>query len=234
MKECLFMPIPSSLSSKVKYPLNFSFSNSDYVQFNDIVKFLEEISEFEEPKVTLEQYSLPNEIIAFILLISKNELFNRNIVDLGCGTGRLSLPMAKFFSKRVLGVDSDISVVIQMLKAMKRLKVRTDVLISPVEFIETDNWGRMFPITIMNPPFGTKRRGIDQVFLKKALIFSDVVLSIHKSSKASRKLWKDIATSFNKKATILATFEFDIMRSFYFHKQEKHAVEVDLIIFSEF
>lgn len=227
------MPIPPSLSSKIKQPGDFSFSDSDYRIFKNIVCFLEEINDFNEPKVKLEQYSLSNEIIAFILLISKYDLINRNVVDFGCGTGRLTLPIHKFFSKRVLGVDSDISVGNQFLENMKKVNVRTDLLISSVEFIEVKKWRKMSPTTIMNPPFGTKRRGIDQVFLKKALKFSNVVLSVHKSSKSSRRLWKDIATSFNKKVKILATFEFSIKRTFLFHTQNEYSVEVDLLRFSE-
>ncbi len=226
------MPIPPSLNSKIKFPRNYSFNNSDYLLYQEIVNFLEEISEFNQPKVKLEQYSLPNEIIAFVLLISKKDLINRNVVDLGCGTGRLSLPIVKFFSKRVLGVDSDVFSTKQMFKAMKKVKLRADILISSVEFIETNNWRKLFLTTVMNPPFGTKRRGIDQVFLKKALLFSDTVISIHKSSKESRRLWKNMATSFNKKLSILATFEFDIKRTFQFHTQDKYSVEVDLLHFS--
>ena len=227
------MPIPSSLSSQIKYPLDFSFSDPDFNKFKEIVQFLEKICDFNEPRAELEQYSLPNEIIAFILLISKSDLINRNVVDFGCGTGRLSLPIAKFFSKSVLGIDADISVCKQFLENVKKTKVRTDLLISSVEFIEVNNWKKLSPTTIMNPPFGTKRRGIDQVFLKKALKFSNVVLSVHKSSNSSRRLWKDIATSFNKKFQILATFGFSIKRTFLFQTRDRHSVEVDLLRFSE-
>ncbi len=213
------------------YPSAIDFSKSDWKLFYDIKLLLEKINIFHDPKIYLEQYSLPSDLISYILILTKKDLSNKNVVDLGCGTGRFSLPISKFFSDRVLGVDNDFSVLENLLWNMNKLQLRVDLLQSSIEFVESSNWRNMFQTTIMNPPFGTQRRGIDQVFLRKSLIYSEVVLSIHKSSKRSRKLWKQIASSFNKKAELLTTVEFSLPRTFSFHTRNQHKVKVDLFRF---
>ena len=189
------------------------------------------IDSFANPKISLEQYSLPNDLIAFLLILTQKDLYHKKVVDFGCGTGRFSLPIKKFFCDRVLGVDSDPTVINQLQATMKSLGMRIDILNSFIEFLEPSNWSSIFETTIMNPPFGTQRRGIDQVFLKKALEFSDTVLSIHKSNQESRKIWKRNASLYSKEMEVLATIDFPLEKTFFFHRDEKRDVKIDLIRF---
>ncbi len=223
------MQFPLKTSFKIHNSLNFDFSNKDIELFIEITNFVKKINTFVNPKISLEQYSLPNDLIAFILILTQNDLYRRNIVDFGCGTGRFSLPIAKFFANRVLGVDSDPHVIDQLQISIKLLKTRIDILNSFIEFLEPYNWSSIFQTTIMNPPFGTQRRGIDQVFLRKALKFSEVVLSMHKANAESRRVWKRIARLHSKKIEILATVEFSLDKTFFFHRSEKHDVKIDII-----
>ena len=227
------MQFPLKTSFKVHNSLNLDFSEKDIELFVEITKFVKKIDTFSNPKISLEQYSLPDDLIAFILILAKKDLYGRNVVDLGCGTGRFSLPIAKFFSDRVLGVDSDPRVLNQLQVSINSLETKIDVLNSFIEFLEPSNWSSMFHTTIMNPPFGTQRRRIDQVFLRKALKFSEIVLSIHKSNAESRRVWKRIATLHSKEIEVLATIDFPLDKTFFFHRNEKHEVKIDLIrIFS--
>jgi len=222
----------NKLQFVVHYPKNMDFSKSDWVLFNEIKAFVEEIESFKSPKISSEQYSLPSGLISFILILTRNDLINNNVVDLGCGTGRFTLPISKFFSKRVIGVDNDFSVLNQLRTNMNKLHLHVDLLNTSIEFIEASKWKQIFQTTIMNPPFGTQRRGIDQVFLRKSLTYSNVVLSLHKTSKMSQNLWKRIALSYEKRSKLLATVEFSIPRIFKFHTHDKHSVKVDLVRFS--
>jgi predicted RNA methylase len=156
-------------------------------------------------------------------------LLKKSVVDLGCGTGRFTLPIAKFFANFVLGVDSDFSVIDQLKTLKDQHKLNVNLLNTSIEFLEPFQWSKSFQTAIMNPPFGTRRRGIDQVFLKKALAFSQVVLSIHKTSSKSREIWNRLAEIYLKKAEVLATFEFPILKTFQFHRKEQHYVMIDLI-----
>ncbi len=223
---------PKNLQFKLIYPQNLSFSKRDYLFFNRIKTFVEQIETFKSPKILSEQYSLPSDLISFILVLSKTDLTDRNITDLGCGTGRFTLPISKFFQGRVIGVDNDFSAIEHLRVNMKKLHLHVDLLTSAIEFVEATNWKKIFQTTIMNPPFGTQRKGIDQVFLRKALTYSEVVLSLHKTSDKSRNLWKRIASSYRKRSEILATVEFPLQRTFKFHTRNQHNVKVDLIRFS--
>jgi putative methylase len=227
------MQFPLKTSFRIHDSLNFNFSDKDIDLFIEITDFVKKIDTFGNPDISLEQYSLPDDLIAFLLILSKKDLYRKNVVDLGCGTGRFSLPIAKYFSDRVLAVDSDPRAINQLQISMKSLGTRVDILNSFIEFLETNNWSNKFHTTIMNPPFGTQRRGIDQVFLRKALKFSRIVLSIHKSNAESRRIWKRIATLHSKEIEVLATIDFPLERTFFFHRNEKHEVKIDLIrIFS--
>jgi len=223
------MQFPLKTSFKVHDSLNFDFSDKDIELFIEITDFVKKIETFSNPKISLEQYSLPNDLIAFLLILTQKDLYHRNVVDFGCGTGRFSLPIAKYFSDRVLGVDSDPHGINQLQVSMKSLGTRIDILNSFIEFLEPSSWSSMFQTTIMNPPFGTQRRRIDQVFLRKALKFSEIVLSIHKSNTESRRVWEKIAILHSKKIEILATIDFSLDKTFFFHRNEKHRVKIDLI-----
>ncbi|PWI49150.1 hypothetical protein CEE45_03140 [Candidatus Heimdallarchaeota archaeon B3_Heim] len=226
------MSFPEKRQFVLHYPKKMNLLRSEHVLFNEIKSLVNNIEPFKNPKIGLEQYSLPSDLIAFILILTRKNLINNNIVDLGCGTGRFTLPISKFFSERVIGVDSDFSVLNQLRSAMNKLHLHVDLLNTSIEFVEPSNWKNLFQTTIMNPPFGTQRRGIDQVFLRKSLSYSEVVISLHKTSTKSRNLWKRIASSYNKRSTILATIEFSVLRTFKFHRHDQHNVKVDLIRFS--
>ncbi len=163
------MSFPFNTGFKILNSGIISFSENDQALFHEINDFIKTIPTFKTPKVLLEQYSLPSDLISFILVITKGDLMNKNVVDLGCGTGRFTLPIAKYFTQRVFGVDSDIAVINQLQKSINKYILNVDLLNASVEFLEPFQWNILFQTTIMNPPFGTKRRGIDQAFLKKLL-----------------------------------------------------------------
>ncbi len=212
-------------------PKNFLLTNDKQILFTQLLTYVKEIQSFSEPQIFREQYSLPNDLIAFILTLISEDLLNKNVIDFGCGTGRLTIPISKFFAARVLGVDIDYKSVKSINIWKEKEKLLIDLLITPIEFLELDNWSKMFDITVMNPPFGTKRRRIDVIFLEKALIGSKTVISIHKSNNSTRKLLKSIGNEYGKENEILATISFPIPALFPYHRKTKHFVTVDLLKF---
>jgi predicted RNA methylase len=219
--------IPKS-SYRVITPKTVLWSFEQIELYKTIITYIDQIDSFRSPKVELEQYSLPSDLIAFILILSANDLFGKNVVDLGCGTGRFSLPIKHFFSNRVLGVDIDPDAMKHLVQLQKRNKLAIDLLITSIEFSEPIMWGRRYETTLMNPPFGTKRRKIDMVFLRQALKFSKVIISIHKSNPKTRKLIKNLGNENGKNTSILATIEFPMFTSLKFHRKPKHSVRADL------
>ena len=82
----------------------------------------------------------------------------------------------------------------------------------------------------MNPPFGTRKEGMDWLFLETALRNSDVVYSLHKTS-TRRYLLEKAAREFNCKSEVIAEMKFDIPKSYKFHKKDSVDVAVDLLRF---
>ncbi|DBB01542.1 TPA: hypothetical protein ACH3X1_000191 [Trebouxia sp. C0004] len=84
-------------------------------------------------------------------------------------------------------------------------------------------------VVIMNPPFGTRRKGADLEFLRAAFqISKGSVYSLHKSS--TRQYIEKIAMQQlkAKSAEVLAQLRYDLPPTFAFHKQKSRDIEVDL------
>jgi putative methylase len=216
-------------SYRLNKPQEIILTKEEIRTYNEITSFVKQIDEFIVPKVHLEQYSLPCDLIALILLLSEKDLMKKNVVDLGCGTGRLTLPVKKFYASTVLGVEIDSKSVKVLTDFIKLYKLDVELLITAIEFLEPDNWKKKYETTIMNPPFGTKRRKIDFIFLEQALKYSNTVISIHKSNSRTRKLIEKLGSENGKEMIIIATVEFPIYPSFKFHRKKEHFVCIDII-----
>jgi predicted RNA methylase len=216
-------------SYRVLRPKKFGWRSDQFDLYMKILTYLDDIEAFQLPQSHLEQYTLPSDLIAFILVVIANDLVKQNVIDLGCGTGRFTLPIIKFFSNRVLGIDIDISALEYLVKIRQKNNLFIDLLCTSIEFSENNKWGEKFQITFMNPPFGTKRRNIDMVFLKKALEYSKTVITIHKSNPTTQRLIKRLGARYDKTFTILATIVFSLPPSIWFHRKKEHLVTIDLI-----
>jgi putative methylase len=223
------MPSIPKPSYRLIKPQKILLSSRELDLYNEIASFVDKIDGFISPKVHLEQYSLPSDLIALILILSSKDLIGNNIVDLGCGTGRFTLPIKKFFANKVLGVDIDLNAVKYLIESQKWSNLELDLLITAIEFLEPEKWKSKYYNTITNPPFGTKRRKLDIVFLKQALKYSQTVLSIHKSNSRTRGLIKNLGNQYNKELTILATVEFSLPPSLQFHRKREYFICVDVI-----
>jgi putative methylase len=213
---------------RLLFPRTINWTKNELNLYNQIFDYVKTINSFYKGKIRLEQYTLPSQLIAFLLVHIAKDLMNQRIVEFGSGTGRISLPLLKFLSPHLLCVDVDSETMHGLKRLLNTEGLKAELLISAIEFLETYSWKDAFEVTIMNPPFGTKRRGIDIVFLEKALIFSKKVISIHKSNRKSRKLIERISQNHNKSCEILATLEIPIPPLFLFHRKKNHFVCVDV------
>ncbi|UCE13784.1 MAG: methyltransferase [Candidatus Heimdallarchaeota archaeon] len=222
------LEIPTS-NFKIISPKILKWSIEQVSLYKKIISFVDRIDSFKSPRVQLEQYSFPSDMIAFILIMASDDITGQNVVDLGCGTGKFTLPLQKFFSNRILGVDIDPIAINTLRKLGKQENLIIDLLITSVEFLEPNNWRKKYHTTLMNPPFGTKRRKIDFVFLKQALRYSQTVISIHKSNPKSWNLINSLGSQHGKKVKILATVTYPLFPSFPFHTKKRHLINVDII-----
>lgn len=79
---------------------------------------------------------------------------------------------------------------------------------------------------IMNPPFGTRVKGVDMLFVKRALdLCTGAVYSLHKTSTRGHIAKK--AAEWGVDGEVLAEMRFDIPKMYKFHKKKSADVEVD-------
>jgi len=167
---------------------------------------------------------------------------SRTVCDLGCGTGMLTKSSLLAGASYVLGIDIDS----QALSVARANCVPDsegsedgddgddgDADSGAVDFLCADvaTWtrgkSRKFDFAVLNPPFGTKRRGIDMFFLCAALNMARIaVYSMHKSS--TREF---IATRFDKygvQGEVMAEMKFELPKTYAFQKCKSIDVSVDL------
>ena len=191
---------------------------------------LEKISSHPKPKFWLEQYTIPSWTAAEMLSIASdfyNGINDKNIVDLGCGTGRLSIGSCILGAKKVLAIDIDPLAIKTAKKNANLLKVQKKIswINSDINVVQG-----VFDTAIMNPPFGTKTKHADSKFLLKALSIAKVTISLHK--RTTRNYLMKFIERKSGKIDGLYEMDFKIPKTYEFHSKKNYIVNVDLYIIS--
>ena len=154
----------------------------------DLERFLSEIAINPSPNASMEQYTISERVAADMLYLAayaNGDVIGKNVLDLGCGTGRLALGASFLGAKNVVGVDVDkAAVAIAFENAeTKGLKANTDWVAGDVDAV----FG-VFDTVLQNPPFGVQKRGADRKFLEKALEAGCSVYSLHNHPRMDEQL----------------------------------------------
>lgn len=199
------------------------------MKLRELESHLGHVSTFSTPVIELEQYPTSAHLAAQILHVasSHEDIFDRSVLDLGCGGGILGVGACLLGSPHVTGVDIDTGALAIATANASALDVGDSI-----EFVHADvgTFSPLIPThdtVLMNPPFGTKRRGIDICFLQVAIEHAyGAVYSLHKSS--TREFIASKARSWGAEAAVLAELRFDIPAMYAFHKSASVDVAVDL------
>ena len=182
----------------------------------DLEMILGSICPHSHPDILLEQYSITPEIASEILYIAGcifDDIDGKKVLDLGCGTGRLSIGASIIGAKDVVGIDIDQLAIFQAKKNQKNVNVpKIQWIISDIMTIR----GK-FDTVIQNPPFGVKRKGADRRFIKKALEVAEVIYSLHNSCPKNRAFIKRFVKQHGGRISDLFQLEFRIPWTFPFH-----------------
>jgi len=194
----------------------------------DLEKAISEVKPHPEPKAYLEQYTIPPEAAAQILYIAAytyDDIIDKTILDLGCGTGRLAIGAVLVGADEAFGVDIDrVAVRTAHNNAEKTgVKEKTNWVLADINAIRGS-----FDTVLQNPPFGVQRKGADRKFLEKSLELGHRVYSLHKSGKSNREFIKRFIEKRGGKVTGVFPMEIEIPRLFKFHTKRKHRVKTDL------
>lgn len=150
---------------------------------------LSQLEQHPNPDPKLEQYTLTGETAAELLHFASqlDGIKNRNICDLGCGTGIITAGALILGANLVIGVDID-KKALQIARKNLGTIVNTwnlgsldRVLLTRADINHLNITDQAVDLVLQNPPFGVQRRGADMLFLKKAIQIAPVVYSIHKA-----------------------------------------------------
>jgi putative methylase len=187
---------------------------------------LSQLAPSPKPKLKWEGYTLDSEAAAEMVYVASwenDDVLGKTIVDLGCGSGILGIAAALIGAEWVVGVDIDKEAVKIAKMNAEKLNVIVDLAIGDIECVRGP-----FKTALMNPPFGTRKKGADVQFLKKALEISDVAYSLHKQSDKVRDYLKRKVPKIGGKIDQIRGMKIVINRTYSFHKKRKYPVNVDL------
>jgi putative methylase len=178
---------------------------------------LQKVPPHPSPSPELEQYMTPAHVAAEMLYIAfgHGDIEGKRVLDLGCGTGILTIGAALLGAKEVAGVDVDEeSVRLAHRMVVERSLENVDLMVLDISEFEDKG-----DCVIMNPPFGCQTRHADMPFFEKALKLCPTVYSLHLTETEDhiRKMAKEL----NGEITFERRFTYDIKHLFDFHRKER-------------
>lgn len=200
------------------------------MKLKQLESLLGDLQQFSQPKIELEQYPTGPHIASRMLYTAENsfgDVSNKVVADFGCGCGTLGVAAAILSAEHVVGIDVDPeSLEIASLNA-EELELCMDFIQSNVMDLE---WrGQIVDTVVMNPPFGTRKKGVDMNFLQVALkVSSQAVYSLHKTTTrdhVKRVAMKDFNAA---SAEVLCELRYDVPKLYKFHKKKEVDIAVDL------
>ncbi|XP_009607552.1 uncharacterized protein LOC107797895 isoform X4 [Nicotiana tabacum] len=170
------------------------------------------LEQFSSPKIELEQYPTGAHIASRMLYTADNSFEDVNskvVADFGCGCGTLGLAAGLLGAGSVIGLDIDI-------ESLEIASANADEL----EVVET---------VVMNPPFGTRRKGADMEFLSAAMkVASQAVYSLHKTTTREHVKRAALREYNARTAEVICELRYDVPQLYKFHKKKEVDIAVDL------
>lgn len=205
----------------------------------ELISIIQSTESFTKPRVDLEQYcidALSAVDITFFAGFEYNDIKNKFIVDLGSGTGRLSIASAYLKANSVLSIDIDFNALNTLKKNIYSLGLEDIIFplctnVENLEFSKKHLFNNLKVTTIMNPPFGVKKRTADRIFLEKAFSFSNVVYSIHLAGEKTFRFISKFAERFNWHIDNYFPHNMILERSFQFHTKKAKNIDVNVFRF---
>lgn len=187
---------------------------------------LEKVAGFSSPMAHLEQYPTPAPLAARLLFhaAQNGDITDKNICDLGCGTGILTIGAALLGAEKVTGIDID-------EKAIEIARLNAEKFAVPASFLQAEitsstNIPGEWDTIIMNPPFGAQVLHADRVFIDCAISTGNGIYMI-----ANTGSIPFVRSYVKGRAVIMETIvaELPIRHSYHFHRKEVRNIRVEII-----
>lgn len=199
--------------------------------FSNFLSFFNSITtSFPNPNFFLEQYSTSLDILEAYFDLYPSES-DATILDLGIGTGILSFLASIKGAKRIIGIDIDRKVLqVARLNAQQLHLTHLNLIHSAVEFFNFTSFTNRVNGIIMNPPFGTKRKFLDFVFLKRAMQTKAWILTLHKSNNESDKKLLELCNTNNYMIGSKKNLTYNLPNTHKTHTLQWYPVKVTLYL----
>lgn len=189
---------------------------------------LQRLAGFTRPQAALEQYQTPAPLAARLLYhaLMKGDIEGKTVLDLGCGTGILTIGAALLGAASVTGVDID-------ERALVVARKNADLIGTEVRFLAVDvrEGGCRERIgtcdtVVMNPPFGAQKAHADRPFIDCALSVAGVTYSIFNAGSIP---FVEAYTAQKAEITERIGSAFILKRTFAFHTKDVQEIEVEVL-----
>jgi len=205
------------------------------IKLKELESHLQQVEEFEKPKILLEQYPTRPHIAACMLhtmAATFGDVEDKIVADLGCGCGVLSLGCVMLGAGFVTGFDIDNEALDLFSQNIEEFEMdNIDMINIDIKDLG-EGWNDKFDTVVMNPPFGTKHnKGLDMVFLKTGIAMArNAVYSLHKTTTRDFVLRK--AKEWGVTPQVLAELRYDLPATYKHHKKSSVDIQVDFIRFA--
>ncbi len=136
--------------------------------------------EIRTPNERLEQYATPTPIAADLAWMHRGNRPRGPLLDLGCGTGRLLTAFAITLRPRFsVGVELDARLARACLESLRLSCTWADADVVVGDVRSPPLREGLGALVVMNPPFGTRMRGLDRAFFEAAFTLGSRILALH-------------------------------------------------------
>ncbi|MBP1929529.1 putative methylase [Methanolinea mesophila] len=190
---------------------------------------LERLSGFSSPDPGKEQYRTPAPLAARLLFHawSRGDIEGKKVIDLGCGTGVLSVGAALLGADEVTGIDIDPAA----LEVAERNATGAGVTVGLVrgDLADPAVVAGLPPgdTVVMNPPFGAQTLHADRPFIDAALRLAPVTYGIFNAGSRS------FLTSYLQGRGVVdevVAGVIPIKKTFAFHTREVREIPVEIMV----
>lgn len=185
-----------------------------------------------KPLPNLEQHRTPGWIAADIVWTARQSgmLLNKRILDLGSGVGIFCIASLLAGASECISIEIDPdSIEVQRRNlAMYELQDDAHVILGDAKHLPLRE--SICDLALMNPPFGTVKKGDDVAFLYSAVSACRAALSLHLSSEKTREFIYREMEKIGKKSKVLKTYKMELKQIFEYHRSRIKRISVDLYL----
>ena len=183
---------------------------------------------FENPDPKAEQYPTDSEVAAEIIwdAFMAGDIEGKSIADIGCGTGILGIGALIQNARRCIFVDIDANAIRTAQYNLRMVDGHIEEAMESAEFLNYGIEDFFTPVdtVLMNPPFGTRNKGADLQFLKRAFQISKCIYTLHKAS--TKDYIRKVIEQHGWKVTYEKEFDMPLKNTMAHHTRKIQRIKV--------